>query len=464
MADSGSDLSGLSMKRATPNMSNTYIPKRNKAAIFIIAFVVVMVGIFAYAGKNHFLPATEVNVVQALAIKSNGIAIPKGELAFQSAGWIEPDPFPIKATALVSGVVKSIYIIEGSNVKKGQLIAELIDQDLQLDLKEIEAQKRQTEHEIKEMDAEIIAANAAGKQHSARIITEERKLEKLARLGEIYEKSEDSMPKIEIIKAQQDVAIQKSMINEMISEAAMLAAAEEVAKARKAAKQAALSLLENKHDRINLALERTKIYSPANGIILRMFARSGSTLNQDSMSDDATTVAELYETDKLQVRVDVPLSDAGGLSIGQKAMVTVEIIPDRELEGVVTSIVGRADITRNTLQTKVKIIDPDDKLRPEMLAKVKFFSIGNITKETEGMSEERVRVFIPEKSVHDGNKVWVLDRISRTVVPMEITLGHEIRDNWIEVTTGINAGQQVIIGDTSKLSSGMRVEAIRDEE
>ena len=440
--------------------TSSYRHKRSLAVALIVFVVVAIVSLLVYVGRDAFLPATEVRVVQAMAIKSIGTGIPEGEFVFQSAGWVEPAPFPINAMALVSGTVKTVHVIEGARVRKGGLIAELIDDDLKLDLKEIVAERKQAEQVIKEIDAEYHSAMAATKHHNARIVTENSRLKKLVLICEITEKGGDAVPKIDLINARQNVAIQRAMVDEIKSEALVLAATEGTVQARKIAKQAVLGLIEARQDRVELALKRTKIYAPTDGIILRLFARNGSRINLDSNSTAATTVAEMYEPSVLQVRVDVPLADAGGLSVGQKALIRAEILPDREFKGAVTSIVGRADITRNTLQAKVKIIDPDSKLRPEMLAKVRFLATNSAAKETNGTGKERIRVFIPEESLDSENRVWVVDRISNRIALKKVTLGHEKRDGWIEVISGVNAGQQVVVDDTSGLRPNMRIRTI----
>ena len=60
-------------------------------------------------------------------------------MLFQASGWIEPDPLPIKATALVNGVVERVGILEGEVVKQGQILAELISEDFELDLETAES-------------------------------------------------------------------------------------------------------------------------------------------------------------------------------------------------------------------------------------------------------------------------------------------------------------------------------------
>lgn len=81
--------------------------------------------IFALLFRDRLVPAKSVEVFSAVGIEENiKTAIPKrtaniaGKLMFQATGWIEPDPLPIKATALTDGIIESVKVYEGELVKK----------------------------------------------------------------------------------------------------------------------------------------------------------------------------------------------------------------------------------------------------------------------------------------------------------------------------------------------------------
>jgi len=458
-----SRITELNMNRSTSESTGaSYTPKRSKATIVVVVLVTALLGLFAYVGKDHFLPALPVEVARAQAVKSTDTSIPEGELAFQSAGWLEPAPFPVRASALVSGVVKKVHVLEGATVKKGDIIAELIDQDIHLDIAENNALLKKSEQQLLEIKAELEVAVAKSQLHKAAIETARRTCEKLRELSETLEDSGPAISKLDRLKAKHNVAIQKAAVDEAVVQAKVLANSEEVVKAKIAAQEAALELTRNTNAKLQLALKRTKVYSPIDGVVMRLNALNGSVLNLDSDSNDAAVVADLYDPEMLQVKVDVPLSDAAGLSIGQKATVKVELLPEKIFNGVVTSIAGQADINRNTLQAKVRISAPDPKLRPEMLAKVKFLSIGG-ERVDQAEQSEVVRVFIPQSAVSRDGSVWVVDRVSQKAQEISVSLGRAKKDGWVEVAAGVNAGQFVITSKLDKLESEMRVEPQTEE-
>ncbi len=103
-------------------------------------------------------------------------------MLFQAAGWFEPDPLPIRATALVDGVVDEVFVLEGETVKSGQLLAKLIPDDTQLVLDGSERKLEQTIAEHHMHLATIPAVNA----EAASVLDQIRSAE--ARLAELSDK------------------------------------------------------------------------------------------------------------------------------------------------------------------------------------------------------------------------------------------------------------------------------------
>ena len=115
---------------------------RKRMAVWILPLGLLLgfLLIFALLFRDRLIPAKEVDVFSAVGIeesiknptpkKSTNVA---GKLMFQASGWIEPDPLPIKATALTDGIVDSVNVLQGELVKKGDLIATLIRVDSRLE-------------------------------------------------------------------------------------------------------------------------------------------------------------------------------------------------------------------------------------------------------------------------------------------------------------------------------------------
>src|SRR5207245_1189471 len=111
-------------------------------------------------------------------------------------------------------------------------------------------------------------------------------------------------------------------------------------------------------------------------------------------------LADLHD---IQVELDIAQDDFAKRGPRQKGAVTVDAFPDRKYDGVIAEISPQANRQKATVQVKVQILNPDEYLRPEMNATVKF--LANETNKSTGSRPSGA--FVPTTAVrdHDGKKV-----------------------------------------------------------
>jgi multidrug efflux pump subunit AcrA (membrane-fusion protein) len=78
--------------------------------------------------------------------------------------------------------------------------------------------------------------------------------------------------------------------------------------------------------------------------------------------------------DSLQVEADVSESNLQQVKMGQPCEIQMDALPDIRFRGVVHMIVPTADRTKETVLVKVRFVDKDERILPEMSAKVAFLS------------------------------------------------------------------------------------------
>ncbi|RPJ35177.1 MAG: HlyD family efflux transporter periplasmic adaptor subunit [Verrucomicrobiaceae bacterium] len=410
-------------------------------AAIVAGFAVLFLALF----KDRLLPAPEVEVATVLATSDQNDANPSpkatGNMMFQASGWIEPDPLPIKATALIDGVIDEVLVLEGQFVKKGETLATLVDDDSRLALAAAEENQRTL---IAARDSQIASITSARKKlesvravHQAALTLQEDAADQHLRLSKL---PKGTVPESDVISAR--LRHDRERLQSLAAEALSGEAEADIARLELETKvrEAEISAAAVRVDQAKLALERTRIVSTIDGRVLRLIAMPGQKkmLAMDDL--ESSTVAILYQPDKLQVRVDVPLADAAGLSVGQPAKIRCSLLPDRVFTGEVTRITGEADVQRNTLQAKVRIVDPIDSLRPEMLCRVEFF--GNTS--AVGTSSGSLAVWMPENALTDG-AAWVCDPESQRVTRREVQASTETRDGFIRITSGLRPGELVVL-------------------
>lgn len=448
---------------------------RLPAWLLPLGLVVAFGVIFALVYRDQLLPAPVVKVSRAVLLADLEMpgpaeaAPPSGSdrMLFQAGGWVEPDPLPVHAVALTDGVIEEVKLLEGQEVKKGQVIATLISEDIRLALKAAERALSEAEAALALQVVQVGVAVAEARAMQDQVAVAE------ARLAE----EKDNLTRLERIPpgsvSDQDRARARFVVQGQEAEVAARLSQHRAAEARvqaaRAQSQVLAASVESARvtvEQQQLALDRTQIVSPVDGVILALKAAPGQKKVMNMDEHDSSVVATLFEQDRLQVRVDVPLSEARGLTVGQPAVITSDFLPQVEFEGVVTRIAGAADLQRNTLQAKVQIRNPDARLRPDMLCRVKFLEPKVMADDVDA-SPARVggsrAVMVPERALIWGGEgrgsgsVWVVAPDGRTTVLRHVTTGVLRIQDHVAVTSGVLAGELVILPPHDTLAEGGRV-------
>ncbi len=389
----------------------------------------------------------------------------RGPLLFQASGWVEPDPYPIMATALTSGVIDEVHVLEGETVTEDQVLVTLVAEDAALNLET--AQQR-----LASLKAQAMAHNLQVTGVEARIATLEKRVkaakarEKLLadparRLREIEDRV---VREQDVVEAQLALEAQKAQVEALQAERDELLAEKARLEAGCISFEAQVKEAKTAVARAQLALDRTKIKSPINGAVSRLMAQPGDKKMLEMDDKESATVAILYDPKSLQARIDVPLAEAGKLEIGQPVLIRTNLLPDQEFKGTVTRIVGEADLQRNTLQAKVAIHNPDPRLRPEMLCRGEFLTPPEPDSPSgphRASQPSRVEVFVPEAALtrHADSSavVWTVNGEENRAEPREITLlPSDFPGHWL-VREGLKPGERLVLNPPANLSSGERL-------
>lgn len=450
---------------------------RKPAWVFLlpVLFLIGVAGLFAYGFRDRLLPGIPVVYVPAVAtlnersnLESSEPAAPNAveRMLFQASGWIEPDPLPIRVTPLYSGVVREVHVLEGQAVTNGQALVSLDDADAKLALRRAEAGLAQAAAEEESLRARLQLSLAregtASRQHESESARLAERADAASRLRALKPGTLSELERVQADLREQSqsamVAAAAAVVGEAVAESSLARKQIDVQRQVVVAAEAA-------RDEAQLALARTRVVSPVDGVVLRLLATPGKRLMLMMDHPDSATAAILYEPGKLQARVDVPLADAGKLAIGQTATIACGLLPGREFKGVVTRIVGEADLQRNTLQAKVRIENPDSRLRPEMLCRAEFHGLvtGDSSAAFATETSNPLSVFVPVSALvaRDGREaeIWVVSSDDRHAEHRIVRLGPGERDGDLLVLDGIRPGERVIINPPPSLAEGARIQA-----
>ena len=198
-------------------------------------------------------------------------------------------------------------------------------------------------------------------------------------------------------------------------------------------------------------LDNTIIKAPSAGTVLERAVEKGEFVTTNFVGDKGAKgyIISLADLNDLQVELDISQNDFRKLGPKQKGVVTTDAFPDLKYEGVIDEISPEANRQKATVQIKVKVLKPDDHLRPEMNASVAFY---NEAQNSAG-SRQKPLITIPSSAVRAGGVFVVLNgKVIRRVVK---TGGSNA--SGVIVEEGLIGGEDLILNPPADLKDGAAV-------
>ena len=227
-------------------------------------------------------------------------------------------------------------------------------------------------------------------------------------------------------------------------------------------------------DETQLRLSRANITSPAAGVVMARLIEPGSRVSAGMKSSEPTgsigMVFRLYDPTRLQVRVDVPIADAGKIRVGTPCSIVSEALPNTTFRGSVLRVVHEANIQRNTVQFKLSIQNPSPVLKPEMLTRVKLHAPANPrgteTRVGESPIDTAAALLVPTSAIstvsENNATVWIVDVASGSPVARlrEITTSSSSTEGYTVVRSGLQLTDRVILEPPSTLRDNAPLEVL----
>ena len=198
-------------------------------------------------------------------------------MMFQASGWVEPDPYITNVPTLLNGVVNQVHVLEGQRVKKGDLLATLIDDDAKLNLQLAERQVESQQKRIKAHYQNIHIIQAELQAAQKKISTLQAKALEAKDLWQRYSKvSKGSIPEREVAASRFNLQSAEAQVAEAQASLPKYEAQLTQVEFERITMTSALSELQVKLAQAKLALDRTRITSPIDGIVLHLHIAPGA--------------------------------------------------------------------------------------------------------------------------------------------------------------------------------------------
>nr|WP_297061935.1 efflux RND transporter periplasmic adaptor subunit [Prevotella sp.] len=358
--------------------------KISKVWIAMTVVVIVAVVVWALSGRKE---KEEIN------FKQEKVSLQTLQNSVTATGTIEAVTSVTVGTQ-VSGIVNKLYVDYNSQVKKGQVIAELDKTNLLSELNTAKANMASAQSQLNYQSANM------------------------KRYQTLY---------------------QKGLVSADDYENALLTyrqAKEEVATAKEQVQRAQTNL------------GYATITSPIDGTVISKSVEEGQTVAASFNTPELFTIAK--DLTNMQVVAGVDEADIGAVKEGDRVTFTVDAYPDDTFEGTVKQVRLQATTTNNVVTYEVVISaqNADLKLKPGLTANVTIY-----TQERTGVlavANKALR-FTPTKETvgkdmkivdcKGKNKVWTLDGKTLTAHPVSIG---QTDGMHTEITKGLKAGQQIV--------------------
>jgi len=311
-----------------------------KKRMIIIAAGIVAVGgtalaLVAHEKTTRSTAATH-GVVASANVHSNVVAAP---------GRVEPVTEDIRLGSELNGKLKQMLVEEGDHVRKGQLLAVLVNDDYRADVESYTAQVASKEADLRKTvngarneqrrEAEASVKQAEAVLENARADMERH--QKLYQKGVTAREDADHYEReYKVATAQYDAAAQHfKFVDEETRE-------EDVSRAT-----ADLELARAQLDGARARYEKTFVRAPIDGMVLRRYHRAGESVTNSANVPDPLFAIGNRET--LRVRVDVDETDVAKVRVGDRAYVTADAFGTQRFWGHVVRIGG--ELGRKNIRT-----------------------------------------------------------------------------------------------------------------
>ena len=382
-----------------------------KGVIGILLLLVLAGGAAALLMTPGGVP---VRIVKAVAVGGSGPA--GGGSLLDAAGYVVARR-QATVSSKVTGKVTEVLIEEGRRVQAGEVVARIDDSNIRAALNQTQAQLE------------------ASRAQAAQV-------------------------RVNLANAERDVARKKGLSEQRLISVAELDTAQtnlDGLRASLATTQRNVEVAQRSLEVAQRNLDDTIVRAPFSGVITVKAAQVGEIISPLSAGGGFTRtgIGTVVDMDSLEVEVDVNESFINRVKRDQPARVRLNAYQDWEIPAYVIAVIPTADRAKATVKVRVGFKEKDERILPEMGARVSFLSAA------QGPSAAAVQpgVIVPADAVQangggDAGVAYVVreGRLERRAVK----LGAKTTDGQT-ILAGLSPGDEVAIGDFAKFADGVKI-------
>lgn len=377
-----------------------------------ITLVVVVVA--AGAGVWFWTQRVQAAPVKTATVTAHSGGTASGTAVLNASGYVTARR-RATVSSKVTGKVLEVYVEEGKSVRRGQVLARLDDSQVQSALNVAEAQLAASRRAAAEDEAHLREAELTR--------TRRQQLLKEGVVGraevDASEAQVDSL-KARIAMAHEQVRVAESQVH-----------------ARK------------------VDLDDMVVRAPFDGVAISKDAQPGEMVSPVSAGGGFTRtgICTIVDMSSLEVEVDVNESYINRVRTGQPVESILDAYPDWRIPSHVITTVPSADRQKATVRVRIGFEKLDPRILPDMGVKVSFLA----EPEPQAATTVRPRLLVPKNAVRKADGHDVVFVVKENVAERRAVKIGAVDGDQIEILSGLQAGEQVVVDGPPTLADGTRV-------
>jgi RND family efflux transporter MFP subunit len=374
--------------------------RHTRAILVAVAVAITGIAILLIRGRTTTIEATSVS--QVYPTQSFTLLNASGYVVAQRKAAV---------AAKTTGRLEWLGVEEGSLVRSGQVIARLENRDLQAAVRQAKEGVQSAKAVLEQSRAELTDAENSFKRQK-----------ELIKQGIVAQSDYDT------------------------AEARFKRAAAAVAAGDAGLRSSAAAL-----DGASINLDYSLIRAPFDGVVLTKNADVGDIITPLGAAANAkAAVVTIADLASLQVEADVSESNLALVRQGQPCEISLDALPRMRFRGQLHMVVPTADRSKASVMVKVRFLDKDSRILPEMSAKVAFLE------HEAGQADQQPKLALnPAAVTQSGGREGVFLIKGERVTFVPVQKGARLGD-LIEVS-GVKSGDRVVLRPLDRLKDGDRI-------
>lgn len=387
---------------------------------------VVLLALFTSAcGKKPQVAAEKPPIVTGVQVEK--VATSSVDDFYEATGTVHAKTSTVLSSKIM-GTITVLRVREGDRVSAGQALIEIDNREAAAQLQKAQAGLRQAEQAVAEADQSINAAQSAKAAAGA---NKQLAATTLKRYQSLLDRNSVSPQEFDEVKAKAQVAeAEADRADKMLQ---MLAA-------KKRQAQAQIDQVKADITSAQVFAGYSRVVTPTSGIVTAKQIEIGST------ATPGAPLLTIEDSSRYRLEAAVEESQIGKIKLKDRARVKIDAIGGEELEGLVAEILPAADPMSRSYTVKIDVQSAQP-LRSGLYGTARF------------LRGQRQAIAVPTKAITQRGQltgVFVVD--DANVARLRLVKTGKTYGDRVEVLSGLNEGERMVIDGIAKLSDGVKVQ------